>query len=395
MDKNTTTGLILIGAVVMAFMFLNKPQEPSPENPKTVTNSSVVDSEKTVENATVDSTSDISEISDLDSSDMIIYQKLKEQQQKEDLIERYGLFYANATGEENIFELENDKIKVSFSSQGARITSTQMIEKDENNLFKYKTYNDFINEINKPLSLFEKETSYMSLTIVDNEKVVPIETKDLFFNLVKQNDSLLVFRAYGGSQDKYLEFSYKLSKSSYAVAFDIDYHNIENDIKTDVDLKWSMFGLSTEKLASDERNICTVMYKYFGSTRDYITETSDDEETNTIAALIKECITDLVEDVKPTAALVDSPVRLVAGEGGLDFNLERILKAQNPDFEGGKKVLEVNCNHDLVKKIPSLSLDLQKAVSRILFEQARVLDGEMPANPQQFSKDLIALGNAL
>ena len=25
MDKNTTTGLILIGAVVMAFMFLNQP----------------------------------------------------------------------------------------------------------------------------------------------------------------------------------------------------------------------------------------------------------------------------------------------------------------------------------------------------------------------------------
>ena len=124
-------------------------------------------------------------------------------------------------------------------------------------------------------------------------------------------------------------------------------------------------------------------------------EASDDEETNTIAALIKEFITDLVEDVKPTTALVDSPVRLVAGEGGLDFNLERILKAQNPDFEGGKKVLEVNCNHDLVKKIPSLSLDLQKAVSRILFEQARVLDGEMPSDPLQFSKDLIALGNAL
>ena len=124
-------------------------------------------------------------------------------------------------------------------------------------------------------------------------------------------------------------------------------------------------------------------------------EKLDVEETNIIAALIKEYITDLVEDVKPTSALVDSPVRLVAGEGGLDFNLERILKAQNPDFEGGKKVLEVNCNHDLVKKIPSLSADLQKAVSRVLFEQARVLDGEMPSDPQQFSKDLIAIGNAL
>ena len=47
------------------------------------------------------------------------------------------------------------------------------------------------------------------------------------------------------------------------------------------------------------------------------------------------------------------------------------------------------------KKIPSLSADLQKAVSRVLFEQARVLDGEMPSDPQQFSKDLIALGTAL
>ena len=74
----------------------------------------------TVENATVDSTS---EISDLDSSDMIIYQKLKEQQQQEDLIERYGLFYANATGEENIFELENDKLKnLSFDEYFGGVT---------------------------------------------------------------------------------------------------------------------------------------------------------------------------------------------------------------------------------------------------------------------------------
>ena len=128
---------------------------------------------------------------------------------------------------------------------------------------------------------------------------------------------------------------------------------------------------------------------------EYAPGKSDSEEINTLAALIKDCISDLVEDVKPTTALVESPVRLVAGEGGLDFNLERILKAQNPDFEGGKKVLEVNCNHDLVQKIPSLSTELQKAVSRILFEQARVLDGEMPSDPQQFSKDLIALGTAL
>ena len=118
-------------------------------------------------------------------------------------------------------------------------------------------------------------------------------------------------------------------------------------------------------------------------------------EMNAIAALIKDCLGELVEDVKLATSMVESPVRLVAGEGGLDFNLERILKSQNPAFEGSKKVLEVNAEHQLVKKIPDLSVELQQAVSRVLFEQARVLDGEMPSDPQQFSKDLILIGVAL
>ena len=122
---------------------------------------------------------------------------------------------------------------------------------------------------------------------------------------------------------------------------------------------------------------------------------ADNEAKNTITSLIKDCLGDLVEDVKSTSELVESPVRLVAGEGGLDFNLERIMRAQNPDFKNSAKILEVNCNHELVKKVPKLSVELQEAISRMLFEQARVLDGEMPSDPQQFSKDLIAIGSSL
>ena len=121
----------------------------------------------------------------------------------------------------------------------------------------------------------------------------------------------------------------------------------------------------------------------------------DGTDTNAISALIKKCLGDLVEDVKATSSLVESPVRLIAGDGGLDFNLERIMKAQNPEFEGGKKILEVNCNHELIKRIPDLSSKLQKAISRVMFEQARVLDGEMPSDPQQFGKDLITISSAL
>ena len=119
----------------------------------------------------------------------------------------------------------------------------------------------------------------------------------------------------------------------------------------------------------------------------------DNESTDEVySPIIKECLGDLVEDVKASKNLIDSPVRLVAGEGGLDFNLERILKAQNPEFEGSKKVLEINLTHELIKKLPALSSETQKSMSRVLFEQARILDGEMPSNSLQFSKDLITLG---
>jgi YidC/Oxa1 family membrane protein insertase len=278
MDKNTTTGLILIGAVVMAFMFLNQPNEqPNPTSSASQSNEVISDGNRTEVKEFKSTTSSDSEI-EIDSADNIIFQKLLAQKENEKLIENYGIFYGSVKGEEKDYFLENDKIRLSFSSKGARITNAEMVELDENGQYKYRTYSSFFSDENKPLSLFEKETSQMSLTIVDAEKVVPVETSDLFFDLVKNNDSLLVFRASAGSDEKYLEFSYRLSSSNYDVDFEINYHNIENDIKPDVDLKWSMKGLSTEKLAEDERNICTIMYRYFGSTRDYLSEMSDEED---------------------------------------------------------------------------------------------------------------------
>ena len=94
-------------------------------------------------------------------------------------------------------------------------------------------------------------------------------------------------------------------------------------------------------------------------------------------------------DVVESTSLVDSPVRLIAGEGGLDFNLERILKSQNPEYEWTKKVLEINTSHELIKKLPKKSVEVQKSLSRVLYEQARILDGEMPSDAQKFSEDLI------
>ena len=93
MDKNTTTGLILIGAVVMAFMFLNQPNDqPNPTKP--VNKSNNVNSDLNSSDVTEFKSSTKSEPNlEIDSTDNIIFQKLLAQKENERLIENYGIFY--------------------------------------------------------------------------------------------------------------------------------------------------------------------------------------------------------------------------------------------------------------------------------------------------------------
>lgn len=278
MDKNTTTGLILIGAVIIAFMFLNKPAEketssnPSTTEKKISSKNNFDNQTESVLNINRDNSTNESIDSDLSIDSISIEESLEEIENRKEI---FGIFYNAAVGIEKDYALENDKIKLSFSNKGAKITMVEMVEKDTNGTYLYRTHKDFVSDTNLPIALFEKETSSMNLTLVDAEKVIPVSTEDLYFKLVKQNDSCLVFRADAGAADKYLEFMYCLPHGKHEVEFNINYHKIEYDIKSSVDLSWSMLGLSTEKLAEDERMYCSVMYRYFGANRDYLSERSD------------------------------------------------------------------------------------------------------------------------
>lgn len=122
-------------------------------------------------------------------------------------------------------------------------------------------------------------------------------------------------------------------------------------------------------------------------------DTPEDKADETaVIALFKAHLGDSVEDVKASSTLKQSAVRLVAGTTGLDYNMERILKAQNPDFEGSKKVVEVNLGHALIKALPTIATEETKAaLCRVLMEQAKIIDGELPSDAQQFSQDVVTI----
>ena len=185
MDRNTTTGLILIGAVMVAFFMLNQPPQQNIQEEKAekqIQKESDIEQKESLEIVVNDTNSN-----SLSVEDSIIGAKLAEQKEQQRLINEFGVFYKAGIGIEKDFTLQNDKISLAISSKGGSINEAKMIEKSDDGKYKYKTHHDFVNEIEEPLSLFEKGSSTMSLVVEDIENSSLIYTKDLFFaNLYDQ-----------------------------------------------------------------------------------------------------------------------------------------------------------------------------------------------------------------
>jgi molecular chaperone HtpG len=109
------------------------------------------------------------------------------------------------------------------------------------------------------------------------------------------------------------------------------------------------------------------------------------DEAATIA-LIKDSLGDRVSDVRASQRLTTSASCLVADGGGRDRALERLLAQQNKGFDT-KPVLEINMRHPLVAAIAGHK-DAASDLSFLLFEQAQILDGEVPGDPAAFASRL-------
>ena len=127
-------------------------------------------------------------------------------------------------------------------------------------------------------------------------------------------------------------------------------------------------------------------------------EKKDDKNEKSVEPLInllKEKLKEKVKDVRVSSRLTDSPVCLVSDEGAMDPQLEKILQQHNQLNQGlSLKVMEINPQHNLIKKLAKMSKDKAlisevENISILLYEQSKILDGEKPSDPVEFSKKLI------
>jgi molecular chaperone HtpG len=127
---------------------------------------------------------------------------------------------------------------------------------------------------------------------------------------------------------------------------------------------------------------------------------ADDGRFTTLIVALKEVLGEAVKDVRTTDRLTGSAVCLVADDGDMDLNLQRMLKLHNQLQAEAPRILEINPEHPLVAALAARAdqpgaLDALKDPALLLLDQARILEGELPADPAAFARrmaDLMAKG---
>ncbi|MFN3673288.1 MAG: molecular chaperone HtpG [Bosea sp. (in: a-proteobacteria)] len=118
-------------------------------------------------------------------------------------------------------------------------------------------------------------------------------------------------------------------------------------------------------------------------------ETPPAETTPEVAALIaslKQTLAADVDDVRASDRLTDSAVCLVAADRGPDRQFEKLLAAAGRLDAAAKPILELNPQHALVTRLATLQDEaLRDDIAHLLLDEARILDGERPADANAFA----------
>lgn len=111
-------------------------------------------------------------------------------------------------------------------------------------------------------------------------------------------------------------------------------------------------------------------------------EPLDEGAKEQIIERFKKTLEGRVGDVIPSKRLVDSAATLVAPKDGMGANMERMMKMMDQNFEGSKRVMEINLSNPLIQNLVSL---LEKAPEdgliddciEQLYEGAALLEGNL------------------
>jgi molecular chaperone HtpG len=114
----------------------------------------------------------------------------------------------------------------------------------------------------------------------------------------------------------------------------------------------------------------------------------NEEQSTSLLDKFKQVLGDKVEDVVESKRLVDSAVTIVVGKEGMDSQMEKVMQILDKEFTVGKRILEINTGHKLIKNLADINKDnpdselLTKAINQV-YEGALLMEGYLKS-PVEF-----------
>lgn len=211
MDRNSVIGFVLLGALLIGYIFWNQQSANTAK----------------LEKARQDSIANLN--------------KPKEEQAKPAgdstlaldstrLTNEYGTFASAATGTEQQQVLENKLVKITFSNKGGEPRTVQLL--------------NFKTSEGKPLFLQQGSFNRTGLKIpLPNNQT--LNTSDVYFTpgeVKKEADGSqrISYRLNNGQPGQYLEYTYSLKADSYLVDYTINIVGMQNVLpKGNISLQWN------------------------------------------------------------------------------------------------------------------------------------------------------------
>lgn len=240
MNKNTLIGFVLIGLILFGFSWYNSKVYNEQQR-----DAFVADSLAAVEA--------LKNAPKIDSAALALQEQgeMAQNAMSGSSVPVYAdsLLEQSRFGQEEFYTLENNKIKVSFTTKGAQASSVLI-----KNYFTYDSLD---------LYLVKQNASNLDMEFYSDFHRAFLKSSTFNFTKVAQTDSSLVFRLEF-ADNAYVEHVYNLSPDSYMLDFDVKMVGMDKYIRNGSQMlvNWKMNVPRLEKGYDNEKNYSSVFYKF-------------------------------------------------------------------------------------------------------------------------------------
>ena len=246
MDKNTITGLVLIGILLVGFSILSRPSKEQLEAQQRYYDSIALVQQREAE------------------------LKAKQEaalanEQNEAVNDSNSVFFQARQGNESLVTIQNDLLELALCTKGGTpysVTLKDYMEQDKET----------------PLTLFNGKD--IDLNFLFYNKQEAIQTQNYYFTAVNPTDSAVTMRL-SADTDSYIDFTYTLHQGSYLVDFSIQAVGMDSKLAAGnkyVDIEWSQRARQIEKGYTYENRLAELTYKISGEGTDYLSASKNDEK---------------------------------------------------------------------------------------------------------------------